>query len=143
MSKTFASQKTAAAIEARRIDVSDLQSRCAAAARMALRGQNWSTEDRADCAAELVCRVWADVVESNRIGSRAGQVRSSVKSGDRVTYSKKNAQKSKDTVSTDARITTVPAELATFTRLYGLASNYRRGVERSARAGHGRCAAER
>lgn len=130
MSKTFASQKSAAKIEARRIDVSDLQSRCAAAARMALRGQNWSAEDRADCAADLVCRVWADVVESNRIGSRAGQVRSSVKSGDRVTYTKKSPQKSKDTVGTDARITTIPAELATFTRLYGLASNYRRGVER-------------
>lgn len=130
MSKAFASQKSATAIEARRIDVTDLQSRCAAAARMALRGQNWSAEDRADCAADLVCRVWSDVVESNRIGSRAGKVRSSVAYGDRVTYSQKSPQKSLDRVDTDARVATIPADLATFTRLYGLASNYRRGVER-------------
>lgn len=117
------------------ISAGDLIGRCSAAARMALRGANWSAEDRADVAAVILCKAWetARATDGAIRSDETVAVRSSVNGGPKVLYSKYSAQKSKDTRAVSARETYVRADVCAWTWLLQRAADERRSMEASRR----------
>lgn len=127
MSNRFTTKHRAAEL----VTGEDLIRRTRAAARMALRGENWSAEDRADCAAELVCLVWSRAVEAGTVTSAPVTRRmSSVHGGERVTYTSKSQPKSKDrTPDAPGHASAIPADLCSFDFLVKRAADIRRSWE--------------
>jgi hypothetical protein len=102
------------------LTVADFRSRCAAAAKLAMRGQNYDAEDRADCAAKIA----AETFGNGRAGLR-GTPRDVLRYLDWT-------ERYPATVAALAAedVAAIPASAATFSRLYGVAMNYRRALDR-------------
>lgn len=92
----------------------DLWSRCQAAARMGMRGQNWSTEDRMDAAADALERALGASYTPPAWSGTAADVLAWVALAEGL-----------------AATGRVPNECAAFGRLTGYVANYRRGLERT------------
>lgn len=101
-----AQRKTAEAM----VTLAELQSRATAAARMSMRGNGFDAEDRADTAAELVWRV----LDTNTPKGHG-------RPADVLAWT--------DTAA-HLHAGRVPASWATFSRLFGMAANLRRSLER-------------
>lgn len=105
------------------VSPADLMSRARAAARLAMRGNGYSTEDRVDCAAHIVERTLEKVPslpmsgDTDRKGSPA-QVLAWI---DRVWSGYLHPA---------THAASVPEQWATFSRMTGLAANYRRTLDR-------------
>lgn len=134
MTRGFTTRTTPLHIEGA-MTADDLWSRCMAAAKLAMRGKEFSHDDRTDCAADIAARHWAAAVEASAIVSviadRRVRIGGDGASGG-VMYSAKSRQKSKDDrsvvrVATDALR---PDHAPSFGTLYGQASNWRRSLER-------------
>lgn len=107
------------------VPMSDVLRFCRGAAALALKGEKWSGEDRADVAAQLVCQVWEKAV-SQRANTSAVEVAPTSLAGPAPKMPKgkiaKSAPKARMTV--DA----VPASLCKGSDLYGAASNIKRAM---------------
>lgn len=107
----------------------ELQSRCTAAARLALKSDAYGWQDIEEVAADLLLKVWETVPQSAAT-TWTVPLRSSLR-GPAPTYSQKLAQKSKDDVVTLHERAAVAAVAApTFTHLYNWACNLRRSLDR-------------
>lgn len=133
MSATFTTKSTddrRAEAAANWATADEAMSRCAAAARLATQSKNYSHEDRADMAAELLARIWADAAEAGLTGSMPAILRTSL-AGPPVVYSKYNAQKSQDERPVWGQRAALRRDaLPAFGVIYGRACNLRRSLDR-------------
>lgn len=114
------------------IDVLELQSRCYAAARLAMMGSSYGPDDRMDCASRLLVDVWGSLMEAETaLYSLRRRVPTSLQ-GDGVSYSAKSRQKSKDDApDVWAEIPAIRvSDAPTFSTLMGRAANLRRSLDR-------------
>lgn len=107
----------------------ELQSRCTAAARLALKSDAYGWQDTEEVAADLLLKVWETVPQAAATTATV-PLRSSLR-GPAVIYSQKSAQKSKDDAVTMHERAAVAAVAApNFTTLYNWACNLRRSLDR-------------
>lgn len=98
----------------------DFRSRCAAAAKLAMRGANYDAEDRADCAAKIAADVLGNGRQNMR-GTAADVLRF-------IDWGLSHPATVAAMLAED--VAAIPAAAASFSRLYGMAANYRRGLDR-------------
>src|SRR5436190_8431288 len=112
----------------------DLMSRCYAAARLALRGMNYSPEDRSECAASIAARVVAESADTDRLSARAplGWRRDSedrrtavLRMLDWMRRAERGEMQWMLTARSDA-----PVAAVSFGKLSGMAANWRRSLDR-------------
>lgn len=114
------------------VTILELQSRCYAAARLAMMGASFSPDDRADAASRLLTDLWAEITSAGALLYTVGQRVPTSLQGDGVNYSAKSRQKSKDDApDVWADIPAVrKSSLPPFSTLTGRAANLRRSLER-------------
>jgi hypothetical protein len=118
--------------QTRRESLADLQSKAAAAARLALIGDGWTPADRDDCAAHLVAKILETVPTVAKRGTPAEVLRYI---GTVEAAPVEDAPRIRRLLVPGAAWTpdTVPMAHATFSRLALEAANYRRSVEAARR----------
>lgn len=116
----------------RRESMADLQSKSAAAARLALQGDGWSFTDREECAAHLTAKILDTLPTVRRTGT-AREVLTYITTVQGAPAAAAPSIRRMLVPGAAWTPDTVPAHLATFSRLAMEAANWRRGVEAARR----------
>jgi hypothetical protein len=119
-----------AADSARLVDLDEIAGRCAAAVRLAFKGDRYGTDAIEEAEATLLMQVWEGMPHERIHAATSRPVRSSL-NGPSVIYSKHSANKSKDKLGLETRRAAFPVEyVPTFGKLLGRAKNLRRAHDR-------------
>jgi hypothetical protein len=101
------------------IPVHELPSRTYAAAKLAMQSSEYSHDDRLDCSAAIIGRLMADAQDHmNRVPAKHGAAR------DVLAYMRRAELRAPSYGET------IPSSLASFSRMSGMAANFRRSLDR-------------